>query len=94
MNIGLYQGKGKRGRPKTTLPVVLWAEGKKTLGKKRKQVQLDSLEELAQDRRVWWVFADEVVAKSYKVTRQRKWNAKKAACASNRVDMKPFWAKR
>ena len=89
MRLYCDQGKGKRGRPKTTLPVVLWAEGKKALGKDPK---LNSLEKLAQDRRVWWVFADKVVAKSYKVTRQRKWNAKKAACASNNVDMKPFWA--
>ncbi len=91
MRLYCDQGKGKRGRPKTTLPVVLRAEGKKALGKEPK---LDSLEKLAQDRRVWWVFADKVVAKSYKVTRQRKWNAKKTAHASNRVDMKPFWAKR
>ena len=91
MRLYFKQGKGKRGRPKTTLPVVLWAEAKKILGKEPK---LDKLEELAQDRRGWWVFADRVIAKSYGVTRQRKRNAKKAACASNRVDTKPRWVKR
>ena len=91
--MGLYcdQGKGKQGRPKTTLPVVLWAEAKKVLNKAPK---LASLEVLAQDRRAWWVFADKVIAKSYGVTRQRKRNARKAACASNRVDTKPTWVKR
>ena len=83
--------KGKQGRPKTTLPVVLWAEAKKVLNKAPK---LASLEVLAQDRRAWWVFADKVIAKSYGVTRQRKRNARKAACASNRVDTKPTWVKR
>lgn len=55
MRLYCDQGKGKRGRPKTTVPVVLWAEAKKAFGK---EPQINSLEALAQDRRAWWVFAD------------------------------------
>ena len=92
MQLYFDQGKGKRGRPKTTLPVVLWGEAKLIL---KDQPSLQNLVERAQDRRGWWVFADKVVAKSYGVPRLRKRNAKKAAYASNRINTNPkLWVKR
>ena len=43
MRLYCDQGKGKQGRPKTTLPVVLWAEAKKVLSKAPKLASLEKL---------------------------------------------------
>lgn len=76
MKLYFEQGKGDRGRPITTLPVVLWAEAKKVTGK---QPTLASLNELAKDRKGWWEFSNKVIAKSYGES------VKKVAYASNGV---------
>ena len=62
MTLYCDQGKGRQGRPKTTLPVVLWAEGKKTLGK---VPSLEALNELAKDKLGWRNLFHKVIAKSH-----------------------------
>ena len=76
MALYFNQGKGGRGRPITTLPVVLRAEAKKIMGK---PPTLQALNDLAKDRRGCWKFSNKVIAKSY------GGSAKKVAYASNGV---------
>ena len=62
MTLYCDQGKGGKGRPKTTLPVVLWAEGKRALGK---LPSLEALNELAKDKLGWRDLCQKVIAKSH-----------------------------
>ena len=57
---------GKRGRPKTTLPVLLLGEAKQLL--KGKQLSLDNLRKLAADRKGWQQFTEKILSHAYKST--------------------------
>ena len=58
MKLYCDQENGKRGRPKTTLPVVLWNEAKKVL---KKQPSLTWFTNLAQDRKAWFEFSESLL---------------------------------
>ena len=57
MKLYCDQENGKRGRPKTTLPVVLWNEAKKVL---KKQPSLTWFTNLAQDSKSWFEFSEKL----------------------------------
>ena len=77
------QEKGKRGRPKTTLPVLLWNESKKVLGKKP---SLDVFLSIAEDRYKWRAFSESVVEKSFQVANKKGNFNKGVACAQSKKD--------
>ena len=86
MSLYCDEGKGGRGRPKTTVPVILWTEEKKVLGK---EPRLDALSSLAKNKLEWRKFSDKVVAKSHMSFDSRGIDIKsKAAYASNTVKKK------
>ena len=85
MTLYCNQGKGKRGRPKTTLPVVLWAEAGKVLGK---SPTLKQLNDLAQNRMKWREFSDKIVTQIYGEASVGVRKEKKVAGVSKRVKNK------
>lgn len=74
-----------KGRPKTTLPVVLWGEAKKVL---LKQPTLKWFIQLAQDRLKWFEFSEKVISFSSKVANIDETIPKRVAGASNKVERK------
>ena len=88
MTLYCNQTKGKRGRPKTTLPVVLWAEARQVLGK---QPTLKQFNDLAQDRPKWYEFSEKIVTKVFGEASLGVKKNKKVAGVSKRVTNKPKW---
>ena len=88
MQLYCDQGKGKRGRPRTTLPVVLWAESRQVL---KNEPNLKRFIELAQNRDSWREFVEKVVAKSLGDVTVRTKHIKKVACASDKVHIETKW---
>ena len=86
MTLYCNQDKGKRGRPKTTLPVVLWAEARQVLGK---QPTLKQFNDLAKDRFKWREFSEKIVIKIYGDINVGVKKEKKVAGVSKRVTNKP-----
>ena len=79
------QQKGKRGRPKTTLPVVLWKESSKVLSKKP---SLSLFSMMAKDRVQWRKFSERVTEKTFQVsTKEESEIAVKVACAKSKKDV-------
>ena len=81
MAIYCNQQKGKRGRPKTTLPVVLWQESSKVLSKKP---SLSFFNAMAKDRVQWREFSERVIERSFPVSTKEKPSAVKVACAKSK----------
>ena len=82
MTLYCNHAKGSRGRPKTTLPVLLWAEAKKEWGK---SPTLKQFSNLAQKRHECWEFSQKVIAKNYGSLILGGRKAKKTANASERI---------
>ena len=59
------QKHGPRGRPKTTLPTILWAEARPILGR---NPTINNFIDLAQDRDKWRGFTKDVLDEVYKKT--------------------------
>ena len=82
------QEKGKRGRPKTTLPVLLWNESKKVnFGQEAFSILiLDVFLSIAEDRYKWRAFSESVVEKSFQVPNKKGNFNKGVACAQSKID--------
>ena len=77
-----------RGRPKTTLPVLLWQEASKVL---KTKPTLTLFNEIAGDRHcqvsLWREFVERVIVTSFKVPTKKLMGDTKVACAKSKKEV-------